>query len=160
MRDRIWNNLANIRYKAIYMHECSKLVAKLGRFYSFFLAIISTSSVAAWALWQEYPSVWAIIVAVSQILHVAKPYIPYIKYDKEYLEMHFKFENLYLKYERLWFKFESNKIKDSDIEDYFYKLREQENKIQEAHKNSPTPELIYLMDRSDKKLYSILNLNF
>jgi len=76
LRDRIWNNMANVKFKAIFTRKCSKLAEKRGNGLSIFLAISSGSSVAAWAVWQEYPSVWGGVIGFSQVLQIVKPYEP------------------------------------------------------------------------------------
>jgi len=101
MRIRIWNQLANIRFKGLYTHRCSRRADTFGRAYSFFLAFVSTSSVAAWAIWTKAPGVWAAIVTVAQVLHIGKPYLPFMKHDKQFLEMSFEFEALYLQSRRM-----------------------------------------------------------
>jgi hypothetical protein len=85
MRTRVWNNLANIKFKALYTSECSNLAGTCGRIYSFLFAFTSTSSAATWAIWNRYPFFWAFIVGFSQLLSVIKPHIPFVKNDKAYL---------------------------------------------------------------------------
>ena len=84
MRDRLWYYLQNAKFKAGYLCELSKTASTWGNIYSFILALGSAGSVAAWAIWNEFPYVWASIVGISQILHVAKPYIPFLKNDNRH----------------------------------------------------------------------------
>ena len=160
MRTRIWNNLANIKFKAIYTSACSKLSGHIGNTYSFFLALASATSVATWAIWEQYPKLWACIIGVSQVLLIAKPYIPFIKNDKEYLEMSFEFEALYLAYEKLWYEFEYKKRNISKIDHDFYEYREKEIQIERMHKQVHCPELKFLIRKSNDEARKALNLNF
>lgn len=54
---RIWNNLANIKFKALYTCECSRIAGLSGRALSFLLALTSASSVGAWTLWQQHRNI-------------------------------------------------------------------------------------------------------
>jgi hypothetical protein len=67
--------------------------------------LTSSASIGAWAVWQEFQIVWAIIIAASNVLNIIKPYFPYSKYIKELSENALSMQNLHLDYERLWYKF-------------------------------------------------------
>lgn len=137
MRDRLWHSLQNAKFKAGYLCELSKKASTWGNVYSFILALGSAGSVAAWTVWDEIPYVWASIVGLSQILHVAKPYIPFLRYEKEYMELCFKYEFLFLKYEKLWFRNEKGAEDGDCLEKEFYDLRKDEmdflNGLKHAH---------------------------
>lgn len=160
MRTRVWNNMANIKFKAIYTGECSRLAERAGRSYSFFLSFASASSVAAWAIWQQVPWLWAGIVALSQVLHIAKPYLPFMKHDKDFLEMSFELEYLYLEYERLWVAFDDDRLSEAEAEKQFYVLREREIKIEQSHKQTHCPRFKRLIERVEQDAKTALALNF
>ncbi len=160
MRTRVWNNLANIKFKALYTSECSKLAGTCGRIYSFLFAFTSTSSAATWAIWNRYPFFWAFIVGFSQLLSVIKPHIPFVKNDKAYLEMSFEFEWLYLEYERLWYDIENQRLKEPQAEAQFYKLRQKEIEIEKRHKDVVCPRSKYYMDKVTNETLKALEINF
>ena len=160
MRTAVWNNLANVRFKAFYAGRCSSFAGTLGRFYSFFLSFVSASSVAAWAIWKQYPCVWALIVGVGQLLHVAKPYIPFLGAEKDLLAMSFDLEKLYLEYERLWHRMESGDLSASDADGVFYKYREQEIEIERAHKANQCPELSWIVQKAQQDTDEAIARNF
>lgn len=156
MRNRIWFHMANIKFKAIFTYECYRLAESLGRYYSLFLSFASATSVAAWAMWKQYPTVWATVVALAQLLHIAKPYVPLIKHDKDFLEMSFSFESLYLESEKLWSAFEGESISNEAAESQFYTLREKELSIEKSHKQAIFPRFKFLtnyaVDETSKAL--------
>lgn len=160
MRTRIWNNLANIRFKAFYCDHCSTFSGTFGRVYSFFLSFVSAGCIAAWAIWQQYPILWAIIVAIAQVLHVARPYILFLKSEKEFLAMSFEYKHLYLLYERLWYDFENEVIIGELAEKKFYELREKEIQIERMYQSTHTPKINFLMSKAQHDTYSELSLNF
>ena len=160
MRDIVWKNLVNIKFKEVYTYECSKLAGTCERTYSFLLALTSASSVAGWAIWNKYPIFWASIIGVSQVLSIAKPYIGFVKNDKAYLEMSFEFERLYLEYERLWYDIEYQKLKEDDAREHLDKLRRKEMEIEERHKNVVCPELKRYMDKASNKTLKKLEIDF
>lgn len=159
MRDRIWNNLYNIKFKSLYTCECSKKAERYGRLYSLFIALTSAGSIATWTAWEKIPAVWAVIIAVSQVLHVAKPYFPFIKNDKEFLEMSYEFESLYIEFEKLWYSLEDGKITSDEADQKFYKLRDKETSIEKSHKVH-CPDSTKWKEKINKATDAAIALNF
>lgn len=160
MRDRIWANLQNMKFKSTYTANMSKFTHYIGLLYSFSLAIASASSVAAWAIWKIYPLVWAWIVGLSQVLHVAKPYVPFVKNDKEFMEMSLMYESLYLLYDKLWHVNEKTTKFEQVIEDRYYELRQQEIDLAERYKHIICPEFKWIMVKSSTETAQELALHF
>lgn len=160
MRDRIWNHLANIKFKAIYTGKVSRCSYNIGNFYSFFLAFASASSVAAWAIWEKLPVVWATIVGISQILIIAKPYIPFVKGDREFADQSLLFDELYLSYEKLWFEYAKHNVDEEQIEKKFYILREKELDINTRFKHVVCPKFKGLIHDADEETNNYLKTNF
>lgn len=160
MRTQLWNNMANIKFKAIYLDECSRMADKVGRAYSLFLSFASASSVATWVVWEKMPLLWAAIVTIAQMFHLAKPYLLFMKNDKDFLEMSFEFESLYLEYERLWVAYDDGRLQGKEAEDRFYALREKEAGIEKAHKQLHCPRLNRLIIKAELQAKAALALNF
>lgn len=154
---RIWNNLANIKFKALYTCECSRIAGLSGRALSFLLALTSASSVAAWTLWQQHRTVWAVIIGVGQILLIAVPHIPFLKSDKEFLTMSFEFESLYLRYEQLWYDFRDGTIEEAAAKVVINELRLKEVEIEKA--GVRCPRIQRWMDRVATEVESVLKLD-
>jgi hypothetical protein len=160
MRTQLWNNLANVKFKALYTCECSRLAGKYARVASFILAVIAASSVATWAIWKEHTTTWAVIIGTSQLLQIALPYIPFIKNEKEFIEMSFEFEHLYLEYEKLWVAHEQKQIKDKTLSQRFYELRQKEIAIEKGHKEARCPDVKRWKNMVNKEMEDFLSLNF
>jgi len=156
MRDNIWYSLVNAKYRAILFDECSRLASFTGQGYTIFLAIVSSTSVATWALWSKYPAIWASIVGISQVLHVIKPHVPFIKLGGDYRDISNLFESLYLQYEKLWYKFERGSLEcKKKAEKEFYILREGELEIGRRYKIHPL-RFQWLVRKSRKEVDNTL----
>lgn len=160
MRDRIWINLANIKFKAIYTGKVSRFSYNTGNFYSFFLAFASASSVAAWAIWNKFPIAWAIIVTISQLLIIAKPYLPFVKSDREFADQSLLFDELYLAYEKLWFEYAKHNMSENQIEKKFYSLREKELDINNRFKHIVCPKFKKIINAADEETNTYLQTHF
>ena len=126
----------------------------------FFLAFASASSVATWAFWKQHHYIWASIVGIAQVLLIAKPYLPFIKNEKDYLEMSFEFDYLYLQYEKLWFCFEYKKKDNEIIEQTFYKFRDKELEIEKSHRNVHCPKINFIIKKAYKEVLNHSKINF
>lgn len=159
MRDRLWYNLTDKKFKAIYMSLCSGRARRIALWYSVFLATTSASCVTTWAIWQKLPWLWTVIVTASQVLHITKGHLPFIKNEKEYLEMSFAYEALYLDYEKLWFALEDSRVSAEEAEAEFYRLRDRELDIGKMYRSVATPELPKLIEEARAKVDTALKIN-
>lgn len=160
MRDRIWYNLQNSKFKCAYLTKVSNRAFIWGNAYSFFLAFTSASSVAAWTIWNNVPAIWGGIVALSQVLHIAKPYVPFFKHDRDFMEMAHIYDKLYLSYEKLWFKFEKEKIPENKAEKEFYSLRDKEMNMNNHFKHVYSPNFKGLVKQASEEVNSELSSTF
>lgn len=104
--------------------------------------------------------IWASIVAISQLFHIAKPFIPFIKNDRDFIEMSLQYESLYLSYERLWYDHRKNTDNEEEIETRFFNLREKEHEINKKFKHIVCPDLKGLGKQSDEETNKFLETNF
>jgi hypothetical protein len=160
MQDRIWTNLANIKFKCIYTGKVSKRSYHVGNMYSIFLALTSAASVATWAIWDRFPFVWASIIAFSQVLHIVKPHILFIKNDREFIEQSLLYGALYLSYEKLWYDNRKEEADENQIEARFYNLRKKEHVINTRFKQVVCPIFKRLIKSSDEETNRYLETNF
>jgi len=128
-RTQIWNHLADVKFQANYCHLLSALSGRRSYIYSFVLSFGSSGSVAAWAFWQKYPALWAGIVIVMQVLHIAREHIPFLKQESALNEMAFRFDRLYLECEKLWLKWERRELSLDEATALFYGVREKQIEI-------------------------------
>jgi hypothetical protein len=65
-------------YLEIYQEHDQNIIRRM----NVLLAIASSTSIGAWALWQQVPMVWASIVVASQIINAVSPWLPYKSREK------------------------------------------------------------------------------
>lgn len=128
MRNRIWSNYQNTVFKHYFIEELIKHYHAKERWLNIILALASSSSVGAWAVWNKYSMVWATIIAVSQVLTVVKPYFPFNKYLNELKDKKTLSNSLIVDFEDLWFQYDSENIDlniaSTEIKSLRYKMNE------------------------------------
>lgn len=160
LRIKIWNNMANIKFKGLYTSKCARKAQVLSNLISFIIAVVSSSSIAAWSIWNKIPSAWAMVIAASQFLHIAKQYIPSIKNENSFLEMSFEFETLFLDYEKLWYDYETKRFEVPKLAEIYHNLRKKELDIEKSNKSVFCPEPGKLIQKTQEEVYSIMNSLF
>jgi hypothetical protein len=123
MRAKIWATLVDLRFKGYCLMYLVNRFQRWERNINIFLAIASSTSIAAWAIWGDLKIVWGIIIALSQVLTVVKPYFPYFKYVKELNSKCLKIETLNIEFERLWHKMQTKQLSDQQAEDSYFDLK-------------------------------------
>lgn len=125
MRDNIWAMLCDIKFKTYILSYLVGKYQKWERNMNIFLALASSSSIAAWAIWNKMPFLWSGIIAGSQVLTVIKPFLPYFKYVKELNSKLLRIENINIEIERLWYKIQQFKIDDDEAAENYFEIKKQ-----------------------------------
>jgi hypothetical protein len=129
MRNKIWSALVNAKYKGYVIGLLTDLFQKRDRAMNIFLALTSSGSIAAWAIWDKYGMIWALIIAISQVVTVLKPYFPYYKYVKELNGKRLKIDDLNIDFEKLWDKIQTEKIREDEASEIYFELKKKFNEI-------------------------------
>jgi hypothetical protein len=124
IRQQIWTNLVNAKFKAIYLGYLLNRDKKISLSINIFLAIISLSSISAWTIWKIFPDLFTSLIAASNILMVIKPLLSFEKRIKELNEKTIKLEDIQFAYEKLWYQFETKSITENDASKIFFEIYE------------------------------------
>lgn len=130
MENQIWTLLNNTKFKSYYTGFLFDRYQRLDRNLNIFLALVSSGSIASWTYWSDIPEVWALIIAVSQVVQVVKPYFPYYKYAKELNRKTFELDALSIEVERLWYDFRNQKNEESKIADRYFEHKKRLSEIE------------------------------
>lgn len=81
-RESFWYSYCEMLYRTYYLKEYKLKIADRDRCVSWFVALATSASVAAWLVWQRYPALWSAIAIIVQFIGVIYPTLNYSK--KEY----------------------------------------------------------------------------
>lgn len=101
-REKIWYFLLDSKTNQYLAESIVKYYQKCDLILNLFLLITTSSSIAAWVVWKQLPILWAIIIGVSQVLTIAKPYFLFPKYVKVFNEKSIYWQQLSIEIEELW----------------------------------------------------------
>lgn len=122
-QQRYWNQLKEFKTHVIYLHGYAAHSDWWDKGLNIFLAVTSSSSIAAWAIWQEYQIVWAVIIAASQVITAIKPFLPYKQRLKAVSELNDRLQDITLECEREWYSVVEGKLTEEQIHNLCISLR-------------------------------------
>ena len=79
MRNRVWGSLSNFVFKVYVIDAMVMRYQKYDKRINICLAIVSSSSIAAWTVWQIVPQLWAGMIAITQVIQAPDFVIAYPK---------------------------------------------------------------------------------
>jgi len=125
LENRIWSLLCNSKYKEYCINAKIEQFQHNERNINIFIAITSSGSIAAWTIWNQYSFIWGLIIALSQVINVIKPYFPFHKFIKEFNSKLTRIEYFNIEIEKLWFDTSNARIELNDIERKYFELKKQ-----------------------------------
>lgn len=76
-QQRYWRELYDLRSHANYVDEYLNGTERIDRILNMTVAIASSSSIGAWAVWHEHALLWSTIIVVSNVINAIRPFLPY-----------------------------------------------------------------------------------
>ncbi len=123
IRTQVWNFLVDSKTNEYFSSLTVKYYQKLDLCTNIFLVLATSSSIAAWAIWKEYPLLWTTIIGLSQIMTLAKPYFLFPKYIKVFNEKSVHWQHNALDLEELWHKLNNGIVEETEITNEYFELK-------------------------------------
>lgn len=132
-QERYWKELyqlkVHINYVEAHIHDSEQH----DRSIKMFMAVASSASIGAWAIWKELSFFWAAIIALSQVTAAISPHLPFKARLKAYSSMLHEFEELFIQAEAKWHDIALGKYDEDDVNKARTNLRLQKHKILKKH---------------------------
>lgn len=165
MRLRLWYELAQAKYSAIYVCNLIGRQRSILNLFNLTITIFSTAGIMGWKFWDDLPAVSCIIIAIISLTKLIQPHlIPSDKQIEKLDKIADFYYDFYLRLEKIWFDYENNRLSDVDMLEQFQVLKQTEREINrlvnEIHK-SPNKKLAKLSeiecDNFFKKAFNTIN---
>ena len=128
---RYWSLLVRVRAHLYYFNHYAVHSEWWDKATGIFLAITSSGSIAAWALWREFTFLWPVLIAASQVVSAVKPFLPYKQRQKVVTEMGRKLLPICLAAEKDWFSVAEGILTEEEINDLLAKYRKQSEETEQ-----------------------------
>ena len=123
IRDKIWYFLIDTKTNEKYSSFIVKKYQIWDLSTNIFLALTTSSSIAAWVFWEKYPALWILIIGVSQVLSITKPYFLFPKYIKVFNEKCIHWQQITVTLEQLWHDLNEDYIDEKGASKSFFELK-------------------------------------
>lgn len=152
MQEKYWKYMVQIKAWIFYLDLYEEDSYKWDKRIKVFGAIASSTSIAAWAIWQQLSFVWSVIIAISQVLTAIKEFLPYNKRLKILAPFMEDLKFLYNKIEYNWFKVASGELTEEEINNLLYSFKDEFANIENKNlKEETLLENEDFMKMADKK---------
>lgn len=138
MQEKYWKYMVQIKAWLFYLDVYTEDSYKWDRIVNIVVAIASSTSIAAWAIWQKYSFVWSIIIAISQVLTTIKAFLPYSKRLKTLVPFMEDLKFLYNKIEYNWLKIASGDLSEDEINELLYSFKDEFTNIENKNLKEET----------------------
>jgi hypothetical protein len=125
-----WETLVQIKHDQNYVDLYLSRSTRINNSLNLFTALVSSSSIAGWAIWQKLSILWSIIIVVSQIINAIKDYLPFSRRVKNLTDIYIKLADLFSKMDFLWFDISNGKMTEDDIHERLYTFKAERDKIE------------------------------
>lgn len=125
MQERYWKYMVQLKAWIFYIDEYINISYKWDRRINVFVAITSSSSIAAWAIWNRYSFLWALLIAISQVIVAIKPHLPFSKRIEILSRVSALLQTLFNKADYQWYKISNGDLSELEINDILFDLKRQ-----------------------------------
>ena len=158
---RYWNQLKEFKTHVLYLHNYASHSEWWDKAINIFLAITSSSSIAAWAIWQQYQIVWAVIIALSQVVTAVKPFLPFKIRLKAIADLNDRIQEISLECEKGWFAVAEGELTEKEIHEDCINLRNDALTAEKkCLKNIVLPKKKKLLERAEQDADLYLTKNY
>jgi len=121
-----------------------------------FLGIVTSSSIAAWAIWDKFPIIWGSLIALSHVVLIIKPNFPFSKFRTEILKKITLSQDVALEYEKVFFDISNSNHSEEYIAKEYFKLRNKKNKLFTFSKEIILAERKSILNRVNNEMKEFL----
>lgn len=158
-QERYWKELFQLKFHIYYVESHIHNAKKYDQRINIFMAATSSTSIGLWAIWKEWSFLWAMIIALSQVVAAIRPHLPFKTRLKIYSSMLREFEELFILAEAEWHEISLGKLVENDINKARTNLQMQKNKILKKHSpSSMIPDDTEMAEKAEKLALSYFQM--
>jgi hypothetical protein len=107
--------MVEARVHICYLHYYAASSSRWENCINIFLAVTSSGSIAAWAIWREVTFLWPGLIAASQSITAIKPFLPFKERQRAVIALCDRYQTIFLRMERDWFRVSEGRLTSEEI---------------------------------------------
>ncbi|UHC81709.1 hypothetical protein LS633_25425 [Pseudomonas sp. NIBR-H-19] len=128
-QQQYWTELYELKCHQKYLALHQERAEGWERRIKVFMAVVSSTSIGGWALWNELAPLWATLIAASQVVTAIYAFLPFKSRIKPISLAVTSLTVLFDQAEHGWFAVAEGDLTDSQVNDARYKIRKSKTKI-------------------------------
>lgn len=148
---RYWQFMYELTSHIYYLQQYLLHYQTIERRIKYFLAIISSSAIATWAIWQKHSFVWAFLIAISQVVSAVKHLLPFAQREKNIRVILPELSLLSSKAELGFYKVVNGQITDEEIHAKTVEFKRKKSDIIAKLDENALPENDQFLNESEEK---------
>jgi len=121
-QETYWRQLVTCKVVSCYVRLYRDGQAKWINGTGIFKAVVTSSTIGAWAIWRDYAFVWGVLLAAAQIVDAVKEYMPQTKDRRQASEFIQAMESLIIDARFEWFAVSTGDYTAAEIMERWRKL--------------------------------------
>jgi hypothetical protein len=152
-----WNLFYDLNVYCQYLQIYQERDQAKIRYIGIFLAVSSSSSIAAWAIWQDVSWLWASIIAISQVLNVVASFLPYKQREKTLRIVLPQMDTLFLDCEDKYDAVSKGELTDKQIHEQTMAFKRQFSSLSGQLYSCGLPKRKAYFREAEKRAKQVLN---
>ena len=140
VREDVWSAMLTAEYNALYWDYLYKRYYLRQKRAEIFLAITSSSSVAAWGIWSNITILWQLLSGLATLAAVALPILNMKKQIADLGDLQSRWQQIHTEYEFLWFDIEHSLLDKNQAIGELKKIMRTEAEIDKITSDVPDDE--------------------
>jgi hypothetical protein len=130
---RYWRLVTETRIHVFYLHRYAAGSEWWDKATNMFLALTSSASIAAWAIWRQFTFLWPLLIALSQVVTAVKPFLPHKQRLKVLVGLCNQLQMIAVAMEKDWFSVSEGHLSEEEIHRLTARYRAQSAEAEQTH---------------------------
>lgn len=156
VQEQYWKEIYQLKSHIGFIELTLEEAEAIDRTLKIILAIASSTSIGAWAIWHELSWIWAVVIALSQVISAINPFLPYKTRIKAYSSLLHELEELMIQAESKWHSIAEGLLTAKEINKARFDIRSAKQKSLRKHISTTIPTNPKLQAKAENSAYSYL----
>lgn len=157
VQEQYWKELYQLKTHIDFIERKLEKSERIDRALKIILAIASSVSIGAWAVWSPLSWVWASVIAFSQVISAINPFLPYKNRIKTYSLLLNELEEIMIQAEFKWHSISEGKLTATEINTARFEVRLAKQKSLKKHIQTTIPTEGKLHAKAEASAQDYLN---
>ena len=157
VQSQYWTEIYQLKVHIAFIELLLERSERVDRSLKIALAVASSSSIGAWAVWNTLSWFWAGVIALSQVVTATNQYLPYRSRMKAYSSLLVELEELMILAEFRWHSISEGQLTEEEINKARFEIRGTKQKSLNKHIQTTIPTDMKLQKIAEKSATDYFN---